>query len=121
MRPMVSTVAVDEPETAAKMPEPITFTCSSRPGRRRIQGARPVNMSSDMRVRKRISPIQMNRGRAVMDHSELCPHTVVANSLPTGASEKKAMPTTPTMTRDSAIHRPLPRKTKTASSRTVIA
>ena len=121
MRPMVTAVAVDEPETAAKMPEPITFTCSRRPGSRRTQGARPVNMSSDRRVRNRISPIQMNSGKAVMAHSELCPHTVVASNLPTGALEKKAMPITPTVISDRAIHRPPPSKMKMAASKTPTA
>ncbi len=48
---MVAAVAADEPLTAANMPQPNTLTCSRRPGMPRIQGARPLNMSSERRVR----------------------------------------------------------------------
>ena len=51
MRPMVAQVAAEEPDTAAKIAQPITFTCSSRPGSFCTQGARPSNMSSDNLVR----------------------------------------------------------------------
>ncbi len=63
--PMVAQVAAEEPETAANSPQPTTLVCSRRPGMRCIQGDRPVNMSSARRERNRISPIQMNIGRAV--------------------------------------------------------
>ncbi|MCY1560776.1 hypothetical protein D9M68_979520 [compost metagenome] len=62
MRETVAQVAEDEPETAPKMPQPRTFTCSRRPGRRSSQGARPANICSASLVRYRISPIQMNIG-----------------------------------------------------------
>ena len=61
---MVAAVAADEPETAAKMAQPKTLTCRSRPGTSFIQGASPLNMSSDSRERNKISPIQMNSGSA---------------------------------------------------------
>ena len=38
----------------------------SRPGIASIQGARPRKRSDEMRLRKRISPIQMKKGRAIM-------------------------------------------------------
>ena len=43
-------------------------------------------MSSEMRLRKRISPIQMNSGSAVSAQLADDPHTVVAMSLPAGAA-----------------------------------
>ena len=51
MRPMVAQVAAEEPDTAAKIAQPTTFTCSRRPGSFCSQGARPSNMSSDNLVR----------------------------------------------------------------------
>src|SRR3546814_11203122 len=62
--PMVAQVAADEPETAAKMVQPITLVCSRRPGMRVIHGARPRNMYSDRRVRTRVPANPMNNGRA---------------------------------------------------------
>ena len=47
----VAQVAAEEPETAAKMVQPSTLKCSSRPGRRVSKGARPSNMSSESLVR----------------------------------------------------------------------
>src|SRR5450759_5221075 len=81
---MVAAVAALDPEIAAKMPHPITLQCMSLPGRPVSQGARPRNMSSEMRLRNSISPIQMNSGSAVSDQLALDPHTVVAMSFPTG-------------------------------------
>src|SRR3546814_5899342 len=52
------------------MAQPATFTCSRRPGSPSSQGARPLKRSSESRVRNRISPIQMNSGRAVRVHDE---------------------------------------------------
>ena len=84
MRPMVAAVAAEEPEIAAKIPQPATLQCISRPGSGAIHGARPRNMSSEMRVRNRISPIQMNSGSAVSAQLVLEPHTVVAIRPPAG-------------------------------------
>src|ERR671919_2667942 len=61
---IVAQVADDEPETAAKMPQPKMLTCISFPGSQPSQGARPSNISSESRVRKRISPIQTKSGSA---------------------------------------------------------
>src|SRR3990170_2193114 len=59
IRDMVAAVAVEEPET-------------------------PPNICSLRRDRKRISPIHMNMGSAVMVQSALLPQIVVATTLPTG-------------------------------------
>jgi hypothetical protein len=70
---MVAQVAALLPDTAAKMAQPTTLTCSSRPGSDCIQGARPRNMSCDSRVRNRISPIHTNSGSAVSVQLDDCP------------------------------------------------
>src|SRR4051812_19276164 len=89
---MVAHVAAEEPETAAKMVQPITLVCSSRPGKRETQGARPRNMLSLNRVRNRISPIQMNSGKAVSVQLEDEPQTVTAMASPAGRDENSCMP-----------------------------
>ena len=89
---IVAQVAADEPETAAKIPQPRMLMCIRRPGRRVSQGARPVNMSSASRVRNRISAIQMNRGRAVSAQLPLEPQIAVAMILPAGAAVNSVMP-----------------------------
>ena len=66
--PIVAQVAADEPDTEPKMPQPRMVVCISRPGTRLSHGARPSNISSDSRVRNRISPIQMNSGSAASSH-----------------------------------------------------
>src|SRR5262245_51476715 len=89
---MVAQVAAEEPETAAKMVQPTTLVCSSRPGSRDTQGARPRNMLSLSRVRNRISPIQMNSGKAVSVQLEDEPQTVTAIASPAGRDENSCMP-----------------------------
>ncbi len=88
---MVAAVAADEPEMAAKMPQPKTLVCKSRPGSRCIQGARPRNMSSDNFERNRISPIQMNIGSAVSAQEVLALHTVVPKLSPIGRLESSVI------------------------------
>ncbi|KAJ0337124.1 hypothetical protein COL154_014321, partial [Colletotrichum chrysophilum] len=91
--PTVVSVAAEEPETAAKTVQPTTLVWRSPPGSLAIHGARPLNMSSDNRVRKRISPIQMNIGSAVSAQELLEPHSVVPNSRPGGLPVKNASAT----------------------------
>src|ERR1035437_2195350 len=114
---MVAAVAADEPEIAAKMPQPITLQCSSRPGNAVSQGARPRNISSEMRLRNRISPIQMNNGSAVSDQFALDPHTVVAMSLPTGVEVKSSIAAQPMASSTMAIHTPPASSTPSRASR----
>ena len=108
--PTVATVAAEEPEIAAKIAEPTILTCSRPPGRRCIQGVRPRNRFSESLVRNRISPIQMNSGRAVSDQDEEAPQIVVAMASPTGRLVKSAMPIAETAVRLSATQTPEPRK-----------
>src|ERR1041385_4066908 len=105
---MVAQVAADEPDTAAKMPQPTTFTCTSRPGSHCSQGDRPRNISSDSRVRNRISPIQMNSGNAASVQDDLDLHTVVASTEPIGTDVVSAMAMKPSSPSETAIQMPLP-------------
>src|SRR5262245_1324586 len=114
---MVAVVAVEEPDTAAKMPHASTLVCASRPGRRDIQGASPENIWSASRVRNRISPIQMKSGSAVSAQSVLPPNTVVASSAPALVLVKNATATPPTTTMAIAIHRPPARSTSSKAAR----
>src|SRR6476646_6666794 len=104
---MVAQVAADEPDTAAKMPQPITFTCVSRPGSHCTKGERPRNISSDNLVRNRISPIQPNSGRAASVHEALALQVVVASTVPSGTLVVSAIATNPTSPSATAIHTPL--------------
>src|SRR5512134_405674 len=70
---IVAQVAEDEPETAAKMPQPKTLTCIRRPGSQPSHGARPSNISSESLVRNRISPIHTNSGSAASVHEAFEP------------------------------------------------
>ena len=105
-------VAAELPETAAKTVQPTTLVCSSRPGQLASQGARPLNMSSDSRVRKRISPIQMKSGRAVSVQEEAPVQIVVIMASPAGLEVKSSMPTRATPSSASATQTPEPRRRK---------
>src|ERR671922_2997652 len=96
MRPIVAAVAAEEPEMAAKIPQPNTLQCMSRPGSGAIHGASPWNMSSEIRVRKRISPIQMKSGSAVRAQFVLEPQLVVAINGPPGELVKSTIAIQPT-------------------------
>ena len=117
MRPMVAAVAADEPETAAKSPQPTTFKCNRRPGSEFIHGDRPENISSDSRERNKISPIQMNKGNAASAHELLEPQAVIARIDPTGDSVKISIPIMPTPSRESPTQSPLPRNTNNTNNK----
>src|SRR5438309_598315 len=105
----VAQVAAEEPDTEPNTPQASTLTCMSRPGSQFSQGAKPRNISSDSRVRYRISPIQMKSGSAASDHEALLPHTVVASTLPAGMPPPtNCMPAQPVAIRATAIHTPAP-------------
>src|SRR4051812_22546693 len=118
--PMVAQVAADDPETAAKMVHPITLVCSRRPGRRDTQGARPRNMLSLSLVRNRISPIQMNRGRAVSVQLDAEPQTVTAIASPAGRDENSCMPIQATPASVRPIQTPLPRSRNSVTISSVV-
>src|SRR5206468_6454791 len=112
---MVAQVAADEPDTAAKMVQPIMLVCSSLPGTRSSHGANPLNMSSDKRVRNRISPIHTNNGSAVSVHDEALPQMVTAMASPAGRDENSSMPIQATPASERPIHTPLPSNPKRAT------
>ena len=84
MRPTVAVVAADEPEIAANSVQPITLTCSRRPGRRVVQGVIPANRVSESRVRNRISAIRMNMGSARSSGVVVTFQIIWASSFSTG-------------------------------------
>src|SRR3954451_19802886 len=105
----VAQVAADDPDTEPNTPQASTLTCMSRPGSQFSHGANPRNISSDSRVRNRISPIQMNSGNAASDHDALEPHTVVASTLPAGMPPPaNCMPAHPVAIKATAIQTPAP-------------
>src|SRR3954463_8961181 len=89
---MVAQVAAEEPDTAAKIVQPMMLVCNSLPGSRSSHGARPRNMSLESRVRNRTSPIHTKSGNAVSVHDDAEPHTVTAIASPAGRDEKSSMP-----------------------------
>ena len=76
-------------------------------------------MSSESRVRNRISAIQMNSGSEVSAQLLLELNTVVAITLPIGAEENSIMPTAPTPMSESAIQMPDPSRRKSTASRMI--
>ena len=116
---MVTQVAVDEPDTAAKMPQPSTLVWIRRPGRRLSQGASPLNMFALSCVRNRISPIQMNNGRAVSANEECSSASLPAMISPTGVFVNSAIATTATMTSASATQMPIASVTSRMTARTM--
>ena len=111
---MVAQVAADEPEMAAKMVQPTTLVCKSRPGSLSIHGARPRNMLSESLLRNRISPIHKNSGSAVSVQAELAPQIVSIMLSPTGRLVNSSIPTSPTASRPRPIHMPAPSTAKSA-------
>jgi len=103
---MVAQVAALDPDTAAKMPQPMTLACSSRPGTLLSQGDRPVNMSAVSRERNRISPIHRNSGNAVSDQPLVLPQMVKTMVSPTGRLVKTCMANIATPSRARPIQKP---------------
>src|SRR5713226_8034549 len=116
MRPTTCVVAADEPEMAAKIVQPMTLTCSSRPGSSAAQGERPRNSDCDSRVRNRISPIRMNSGRASSSCVVRMFQAYCARSLSSGMSRKSASRTVPVTARVQPIHRPPARKANSTTN-----
>src|SRR5947208_11392090 len=112
---MVAHVAAEEPDTAAKIVQPMMFVCKSRPGTRSSHGASPLNMSSERRVRKRISPIQTNNGNAVNVQEDVVPQIVIAIASPAERDEKNSMANQATPSNASPIQTPAPSSTNSAT------
>ena len=107
MRPIVAAVAAEEPDTAAKIPQPMILTCNNRPGKRFNHGASQRKRSADRRVLNSISPIHINKGSAVSVHEEEAPHVVVAIINPIWLLSLIIRPTKATINRAAATQTPL--------------
>ena len=106
MRPTTCVVAADEPEIAAKIEQPTTFTCSSRPGSSPAHGASPWNSERDRRDWNRISPIRMNIGSASSSCVVRMFQAYCASSLSSGMLRKIASSTAPVAPSVSPIQMP---------------
>ena len=116
MRPTTWVVAADEPEMAAKIEQPMTLTCSSRPGSSAAHGERPRNSDCDSRVRNRISPIRMNSGSASSSWVVRMFQAYCASSLSSGMSRNSASSTVPVTASVQPIHRPPARKANSTTN-----
>ena len=98
------------------------LTCSSPPGMRRTQGARPLNSSSDSFVRNRISPIQTNIGSAARVQDPVDSQKAEARKSP-GCGCTKVIATQPTAASDMEIQSPAPSsmQSRTSSSRAKVS
>ena len=77
-------------------------------------------MSSDSRVRNRISPIHTKSGSAVSVHDEAVPQIVTAIASPAGRDEKSSMPIQATPASASPIQTPLPSSANSATMSSVV-
>jgi hypothetical protein len=77
-------------------------------------------MSSESRVRKRISPIHTKSGSAVSVHDDAVPQIVTAIASPAGRELKSSMPIHATPDNARPIHTPLPSRAKSAKIRSVV-
>ena len=116
MRPTTCVVAADEPEIAAKIEQPMTLTCSRRPGSSAAHGASPRNSDCDSRVRNRISPIRMNSGSASSSCVVRMFQAYCARSLSSGMSRNSASRTVPVTASVQPIHRPPARKANSTTN-----
>ena len=78
-------------------------------------------MSSDSLVRYRISPIQMNSGRAVMVQLEDEAQIVVIMVSPTGREVNSSIPTQATPIRASPTQTPVPSRKKRTARKMMMA
>ena len=118
--PIVAQVAALDPETAAKIVQPTTLVCSSRPGSPCIHGASPRNMSWLSRVRNRISPIQTKSGSAVSVQLDAEPQIVIAIASPAGRLLNSCIPIQATPDSVRPIHTPLPSRANSAMVRSAV-
>src|SRR3990167_1600517 len=103
---MVAQVAEEEPDTAAKMPQPKMLTCIRRPGSQPSQGASPSNISSESLVRNRISPIQTKSGSPASVHDAFEPQNAWNRFTSGGLEVKNCSPIQATTPIEIAIQTP---------------
>ena len=99
-------LAAEDPETEPKIPHPNIVVCIKRPGTLFSQGLNPSNISSDNRVLKRISPIQMKSGNAASSQLALLSQKAENRFFPGWVDVKKYCPTHPTIASAIAIQTP---------------
>ena len=90
--------------------QPTILVCNNRPGKLFIHGAKPLNKSSDSRVRYKISPIQIKSGNAVRDQLDAVLQMVVIIASPAGLLVNNSKPTKATPMRAKPIQTPVPSK-----------
>src|SRR5882724_669136 len=117
MRPITCVVAADEPEIAAKIVQPITFTCTSLPGSSPAQGASPWNSDRDRRVRNSNSPIRMNSGNANSSCVVRMFQAYCGSSLSRGIERNIASSRVAVIAKVSPIHKPAASKTNRMTNR----
>src|SRR5437764_11295950 len=115
---MVAQVAADDPETVPNTAQPRMLTCISRPGSQPSHGDRPSNISSDNRVRYRISPIQTKSGNAASVHEALEPQNDWKRFTSGGVLVKKCSPNQATAASATAIQTPPISSTSSRASST---
>ena len=108
--PTVVSVAAEDPDTAAKTVQPTILVCTRPPGSPPIHGDNPLNISSDNRVRYKISPIQINKGSAVSVHDDDDAQIVVIITSPTGREVNNSIPTHATPISARPTQTPAPRR-----------
>src|SRR3989339_899539 len=94
--PTVAVVAAEEPLTAAKKVEARILTWMSLPGMESIHGDSPRKRFSEILLRKRISPIQMKKGRAIIAEPLVLFQAILVRTDPKETSvkiKKLPMPT----------------------------
>ena len=119
--PTIFKVAAEDPETAANMVHPAIFVCSKPPGKNRIQGDSPRNISSDNLVRNSISPIQIKSGKAVRVQLLAPVQMVVIIASPAGRVVKSSIPTQATPISASPTQTELPRSRNKTNKKMIMA
>jgi hypothetical protein len=104
----VAVVAAEEPLTAANNALAAILTWTRRPGKEFIQGDRPLNRFSEILLRKRISPIRINSGRAIIVELLVLFHRILERMVRGGLLVKSVNPAIPTMNRVIPTHTLLP-------------
>src|SRR6185436_11285208 len=94
------------------------LTCMRRPGTHDSHGARPSNISSESRVRNRISPIQTKSGSAAIVQLALEPQNAWKRLASGGLVVKICRPAHATAASEIAIHTPQTRSASRSASRT---
>src|SRR3990170_8079385 len=114
---IVAQVADEEPDTAAKIPQPKMLTCIRRPGAQPSQGARPSNIASESLVRKRIPPIQTKSGSAASVHDAFEPQNAWKRFTSGGLVVNSCSPSQATTPIEIAIHTPPASSTSSRAKR----